>query len=145
MTGAPQGSIAAQSCNGPALASADSATISTAAGPPKRRNHERFIAPSQLVAECYASVVDLKFPSFRWQPRLGTSNPNHTRFQRVASVLSNPKFVRRPAPRYSEFRLRHTSARAVTLLDDRRSGGSAPASMSPRDAWPRRSGWYKRA
>jgi predicted GIY-YIG superfamily endonuclease len=22
----------------------------------------------------------LKFPSFRWQPRLGTSNPNHTRF-----------------------------------------------------------------
>src|SRR5947207_6097787 len=27
-----------------------------------------------------ASVVDLKFPSFLWQPRLGTSNPNHTRF-----------------------------------------------------------------
>src|SRR5712671_5206690 len=26
------------------------------------------------------SVVDLKFPSFRWQPRWGTSNPNHTRF-----------------------------------------------------------------
>src|SRR5204862_501272 len=39
------------------------------------------------------SVVDLKFPSFLWQPRLGTSNPNHTRFQRVASVLSNPKFA----------------------------------------------------
>src|SRR5437763_14167901 len=31
-------------------------------------------------ARLAASVVDLKFPSFRWQPRWGTSNPNHTRF-----------------------------------------------------------------
>src|SRR5207248_2832072 len=50
-------------------------------------------APSERKEREQSSVVDLKFPSFRWQPRLGTSNPNRTKFQRVASVLSNPKFA----------------------------------------------------
>src|SRR5712671_1345033 len=55
-----------------------------------------------------ASVVDLKFPSFLWQPRLGTSNPNHTRFQRIARCAFESEIRPKPSPRYSEFRIRHT-------------------------------------
>src|SRR5207237_175192 len=41
----------------------------------------RYPATNRVHQANTASVVDLKFPSFRWQPRLGTSNPNHTIFQ----------------------------------------------------------------
>src|SRR5205814_1093431 len=50
------------------------------------------------------SVVDLKFPSFRWQPRLGTSNPNHTRFSMSCQCAFESEIRPKPSPRYSEFR-----------------------------------------
>src|SRR5204862_396198 len=81
------------------------------------------------------SVVDLKFPSFLWQPRLGTSNPNHTRFQRVASVLSNPKFAQSQARDAANFGFGTLDQRfelcgdlvpALTALPRQRLGVVAP-------------------
>jgi len=34
---------------------------------------------------------------------------DHTSFVKLASVLSKPKFALSPAPKFNEFRIRHTS------------------------------------
>src|SRR5437764_14626572 len=62
-----------------------------------------YLTPHVSPAGEGASVVDLKFPSFRWRARWELQIQNHTSFHWVASVLSNPKFAQSQARDIANF------------------------------------------